>query len=241
VNPILAGVALSVVAGAVVAVSGRDVRVSVLGLTVVLVASPLLAEPMADPLGLAARFIAAILAGYLLAIVARDRSEHGQPPAATGGSRIGWPAELLVAAGASVVGFAAHGLGAPAGGPGLASAAGFAVAALALTAVLTGRDGIRIGIGLLLLIDASLLVRTALGNTPGDFEQLISAGLLVVLAGAVAVLGATARADGPDGYALTTDRPPGPGRRAIGRGLGRTRWRREPDAHPIEPPRRPAR
>ncbi|MGH2474190.1 MAG: hypothetical protein ACRDIL_02915 [Candidatus Limnocylindrales bacterium] len=236
-NPILAGVALAVVAGTVVAISGRDVRVSVLGLTVVLVASPLLAEPTAGPLGLAARFIAAVLAGYLLAIVARDRTEGGQPAASTGGSRIGWPAEVLVAAGASVVGFAAHGLGAPAGGPALASAAGFAVAALALTPVLTGRDGIRVGIGVVLLVDASLLVRTALGGTPGDFEQLISAGMLVVLAGGVAVLGATARADGSDGYALSTDRAPGPGRRAIGRGLGRTRWRREPDAHPIEPTR----
>jgi len=213
-------VALAVVGGAVVVVAARDTRTVLLALAVTLVASPLLADPLATPLGLAARFVGAILAVYLLWVVARERGVVGILPSPTGGSRIGWPAEVLVAGGAAVVGFAAHGLGAPAGGPPLASAAGFAVAALAVAPVATGRDVMRVGTGLLLLIDAALLVRIALGGTPGDVEQLVTAAMLIVLAGALAALAANARADGTGGYALSDP--------------GRVRVRREPDAHPLD-------
>ena len=229
-NPILAGVALAVVAGTVVAISGRDARITVLGLTVALVLSPLLADPAATPLGLAARLTGAILAGYLLGIVARDRPEAGRSVANTGGSRIGWPAEVLIAGGALIVGFGTHGLGAPAGGSALGSATGFAVAALALAPILTGRDILRVGIGSLLLVDGGLIVRSALGGTPGDFEQLIAAGTLVVLAGVLAALASRARSDGRDGFAMDADEPL-PGR---GFGTRSRRRRREPDAHPIE-------
>lgn len=219
-NPLLAGVALAVVAGAVVAVAARDTRTVLLALAVALVGTPLLADPLAAPVGLAARFLGAILAVYLLWIVARERPELGLVGAPTGGSRIGWPAEFLLAGGAAVVGYAAHGLGAPAGGLALASAAGFAVAALAVAPVMTGADVIRMGTGLLLLIDAALLVRNALGGTPGPVEQLLTAGMLVVLAGALAALAANARADGGVGFAFSTE--------------SRSRVRHEPDAHPLD-------
>lgn len=220
-NPILAVVALAVIGGAVVVVAARDTRTVLLALAVTLVATPLLADPLAMPLGLAARLLGAILATYLLWVVARDRGDASTLPSPTEGSRIGWPAELLVAAGAAVVGFAAHGLGAPAAGPPLASAAGFAVAALALTPVVTGRDVVRVGTGLLLLIDAALLVRAALGGTPGEVEQLVTAAMLIVLAGSLAALAANARADGTSGYAFADP--------------ARVRVRREPDAHPLDP------
>lgn len=219
-NPILAIVALAVVGGAVVVVAARDTRTVLLALAVTLVASPLLADPLTAPLGLAARLLGAILATYLLWVVARDRGDSSLLPSPTEGSRIGWPAEILVAAGAGVVGFAAHGLGAPAGGPALASAAGFAVAALALTPVVTGRDVMRVGTGLLLLIDAALLVRAALGGTPGEVEQLVAATTLIVLAGSLAALAAAARADGTGGYTFADPE--------------RARVRREPDAHPLD-------
>jgi hypothetical protein len=220
VNPLLAGVALAVIAGAVVAVAARDTRTVLLGLAVALVGSPLLADPLAAPLGLAARFLGAILAAYLLWIVTRERPELGIIGAPTGGSRIGWPAEILLAGGAAVVGFAAHGLGAPAGGPALASAAGFALAALAVAPVVTGRDVIRVGSGLLLLIDAALLVRNGLGGTPGPVEQLLTAAMLVVLAGAVAALAADAETDAGGGFAFSAD--------------DGGRVRHEPDAHPLD-------
>jgi len=219
-NPILAFVALAVVSGAVVVVAARDARTVSVAMAVTLVASPLLADPLATPLGLAARLVGAILATYLLWVVVRKRGGVGMLPSPTSGSRIGWPAEILVAAAAAVVGFAAHGLGAPAGGPPLASAAGFAVASLAVVPVATGRDVIRMGTGLVLLIDAALLVRGALGGTPGDLEQLLAAAMLVVLTGAVAALAANARADGSGGFGLSDPT--------------RVRLRREPDAHPLD-------
>lgn len=218
-NPILALTALAVVAGAVMAVSSRDPRATILGLAVVLIGSPVVAEPVPTPLGLATRFVGAILAADLLWIVTRERPRTGVTGALTEGTRIGWPAEMLVGIGALVVGYAAHGLGAPALGPALASAAGFAVAAVALTATMTGRDVVRVGLGCLLLVDSGLLVRTALGGTPGDFEQLITSATLVVLAGTLAALAAGARADGSGGFAFSLDR---------------TRRHREPDAHPLD-------
>jgi hypothetical protein len=219
VNPVLALTTLAVVAGAVVAISYRDPRGTVLGLAVVLIGSAVVAEPVPAPLGLAARFVGAILAADLLWIVTRDRPRTGATHAVTEGSRIGWPAEALTAIAALVVGYAAHGLGAAAMGPALASAAGFAVAAVALTPMLTGRDVIRVGLGCLLLVDAGLLVRGALGGTPGDFEQLITSATLVVLAGTLAALAAGARADGSAGFAFSLDR---------------ARRYREPDAHPLD-------
>ncbi len=218
-NPILALTTLAVVAGAVVAISARDPRATILGLAVVLIGSPVVAEPVPAPLGLATRFVGAILAADLLWIVTRERPRAGVTGATTEGTRIGWPAEVLVGMAALVVGYAAHGLGAPAIGPALASAAGFAVAALGLTATMTGRDVVRVGLGCLLLVDAGILVRTALGGTPGDFEQLITAATLVVLAGTLAALAAGARADGSGGFVFSLDR---------------ARRHREADAHLID-------
>ncbi|HEY7701885.1 MAG TPA: hypothetical protein VIB02_06185 [Candidatus Limnocylindrales bacterium] len=220
-NPLLAAIALAVVAGTVVAVASRDARVAILGAAVALIGTPVLADPLPAPLGLAGRFVGAILAAYLLWIVARDRGRGRAPSAATGGSRIGWPAETLVAASAFVVGLAAHGLGAPAMGTSLASATGFAVAALAVPAAMTGADVLRVGIGSLLLLDAALLVRTGLGGTPDQLEQLITTGAIVVVAGALATLAGSARDDGTGGFGFSLE--------------GRRRRRREADAHRIEP------
>ena len=72
-NPILAVVAVAVVAGAVIAVSAREARIVVLALAATLILSPLLADPIAAPVGLAARLIGSILAVYLLWIAIRDR------------------------------------------------------------------------------------------------------------------------------------------------------------------------
>ncbi|CAN5651464.1 hypothetical protein BH20CHL7_BH20CHL7_18610 [soil metagenome] len=223
-NPILAGVAVAVVAGAIVAVSVRDARIAVLALALTMILSPMIADPSPGPVGPAARLVGAILATYLLWMAVRDRASAGaiagRPLAPTGGSRIGWPAEVLVAAAASIVGLAAHGLGATAGGPDMASVAGFAVAALAVTPVLTGSDVLRVGLGLFLLLDAALLVRVGLDGTPDPLEHLVIAGLTVVLGGSLAALAAAARSDGAGGLDLVGDPEP--------------RRRRDPDAHPLD-------
>ena len=82
-NPALAGVALAVIVGAIVAASARDARTAVLGLGVTLIAAPAIADPISATTGIAARVVAAILAIYLLWIAVRDGE------ADTGGSSIG--------------------------------------------------------------------------------------------------------------------------------------------------------
>jgi hypothetical protein len=215
VNPALAGVALAVVLGAVVAASARNARAAVLGLVVSLVGGAFLAEPLPGSTGLAARLVGTVLGGYLLWIAARGVD------ARTGGSRLGWPVELLIASGAAVVGYGSHGLGAPALGPALAQAAGMGMAALAVAPILNGRDILRVGIGLILLTGGVVLVRAALGGTPDPLEQLVIAGLVAVLGGVVAITAGAARADGIGGFDL-------------GPSAGEHQ-RRPPDAHPADP------
>jgi hypothetical protein len=187
VNPALAGLACVVVAGAVVAVSARETRAALLGLLVALLASTLIADPLPGWLPIAARILAAFLASYLIAIAIRGES------GGTGGSRIGWPVEILVAAAAAVIGFGTHGLGAPGGGPAEAQAAGFAVGVLAAAPVVSGRDVFRLGIGAVLVLLGSLLVRAGLSGTPSELEQLVTSGLIVGLGGAVGVIVMNAR------------------------------------------------
>ena len=180
-----------------------------------MVGLPLLADPPAAPLALAARLVAAVLAGYLLWIAARGVSIR------TGGSLVGWPTDAFLAIAGAVVGYGSHGLGAPAAGPPLAAAAGFALAALSVLPVVHGRDVLRIGIGLALLLSGALLVRTSLGGTPEPLEQLFTAGLVATLGGAVAILAAAARSDGRPGFDLTPTTP--------------QRSSHASDAHPLEP------
>ena len=218
-NPILGLVALAVVAAGIAAISAREPRFVVLALLALWIGNPLVADPLAQPIGLAARFLGALLAAYLLWMGLRDRTTSGRSAALTEGSRIGWPAEVLVAAAAAVVGFSTHGLGAPADGPALASAAGFALAALSVSAFLTGADVVRIGVGLLVVASGAMLVRTGLGGTPGPFEHLVASATLVVVSGCLAAMAAAAARDVGGGFGLAD---PGPPRR------------REPDAHPMD-------
>ena len=188
-NVALAVVAGVTVAGAVLAVSARDVRATVLGVLVVLLAAPLVASPWPGPLPILARIAAALLAARLLTIGLRDSS-------VTGGSRIGWPAEALAAAAAAVIGYGSHGLGAAALGPAEAQAAGFGLIAVAIAPLVTGRDVLRLGVGSLLLVVGALLIRVGLDRPAGEGEQLIVGLLTIGLGGAVGVIAAAARAAG---------------------------------------------
>jgi hypothetical protein len=187
VNLALAGVACVVVAGAVVAVSAREARASLLGLLVTLLAAALIADPLPGPLPIAARLAAAFLACRLIAVAIRDLDEP------TSGSRLGWPVDALGAVAAAVIGFGTHGLGAPGAGPPEAQAAGFALGALAAAPIVTSRDHYRLGTGAIVLLVGGLLVRVGLGGTPSDLEQLATSGLIVGLGGAVGVVVAGAR------------------------------------------------
>jgi len=197
-NPVLGAVAAVVVAGAVVAVSVRDGRLAVVGLAATLVFAALLGTPLDAPLGLAASLTGGILAAYLLWIAVRGGGM-------TGGSRLGWPTEALLAGAAFFVGLGTPGLGAPALGPVEAQAAGFALAALAVVPVATGRDVLRVGIGLFLLLQAALLMGVGLDGHPSQLEQVVTATLVAALGGAVAALGYAARSDGSGGFGLSAE------------------------------------
>lgn len=188
-NPALAALAVLTIGGAVLAVAARDVRSAVVGLLVVLVGAPLIADPWPTPLSILVRIAAALLATRFLVIALR-----GDPP--SGGTRIGWPTEVLIGAAAGLVGYGSHGLGAVGLGPAEAQAAGFGLAALAIAPLITGRDVLRIGIGALLLLVAASLVRSGLDAPPSDAEQLIGAMLTIGLGGAVAVISIAARSGG---------------------------------------------
>lgn len=217
-NPALAAIAVVTVAGAVLAVSARDVQATLLGLLVVLLGAPLVADPWPDPLAILARIAATMLAVRLIAIGLRG-------DVVTGGTRIGWPAEALVGAAAAVIGFGSHGLGAAGLGPAEAQAAGFALIVLAAAPLVTGRDALRIAVGALLLLVAASLIRAGLDTTPSQAEQLVDAVLTIAIGGAIAVITMAARGAG--------------GLDAIDAGGSGEAARRPPDAH--RPPDGPER
>jgi hypothetical protein len=214
VNLLLAGLTVTVIAGAVVAVSAREARASLLGLLVALLGAGLVADPLPGPLPFAARIAAALLAARLIAISIRDLDRP------TAGSRLGWHVEALAAAAGAVVGYGTHGLGASALGPPEASAAGFAVGVLAVAPIVTSRDVYRLGIGAMLLLLGGLLVRVGLGGTPSDLEQLVTCGLIAGVGGAVAVIVRGAREASGDLVAVDDVGAPRPPSRHLGRAAG---------------------
>ena len=183
-SPWLVALGVAVVVGAIVAVTTADGRAAVLGLLLTLVTAPLMAAFAPEVLALAARLIAAVLAGYLLWVALRTA------PGSTRGSRLGWPVEALAATGAAVVGI---GVGqASAAGVPEALAVGLALAVLSIGPLATRRDALQLAIGVLLVIQAAMLIRVGLAGPPSTFEHLVTGGLVagVGAAGAVLVAGA---------------------------------------------------
>lgn len=199
--------------GAVVAASAREGRVAVLGLALVMVAAPLVADPLPSVTVLAIRLTGSVLAVYL--IHAALRSEPS-----TLGTHLGWPVQLLVAIAAGVIGF---GIAAEAAlvlvGPGAATdpgsgaaiasgtsnlalhlgvAAAAATIVLAIEPIVAARDVLRLGIGLLLALTGLTVFRVALVGPADGLEQIVIAVTTAAVAGATAVvcLGAAASGDG---------------------------------------------
>jgi hypothetical protein len=219
VNPALLALGAAVVLSAVVAGSSRDARVAIVGLVAALAGGALVVDPLPDPLAVAARIVAAALAGYLLRIAVRRAPT-------TRGTWLGWPAEIAIAGAAFAAGVAAVvgpigetigplG-GSPAGTPALAT--GFALVAVSATGLLDVRDGFRLAIGLLLLTAGVDLIRTGLAGPPSALEDLAVGGLMVGLgaAGAIVVLRGS---EPPEGIEPAPHLRPG--RRSAGRDVGR--------------------
>ena len=210
-NPALAALAVATLAGAVLAVTARDVRSVVLGLLVLLLAAPLISDPWPAPVSTLVRIAAGLLAARLIVVGVRDLGP-------TVGTPLGWPTGAILAAGAAITGFASHGLGATGLGPPEAQAAGFGLIALAIAPLVVGRDVLRLGVGAVLLVVGATLVRAALDRPASEGDQLVAGILTVALGGAVAVIATAAGAAG--GLSVA--------------GLGsRERGRRPPEAHRI--------
>lgn len=217
-NPALAGVALAVTAGAVIAASSREARAALVGLVLTLGLGPFLADPLPGAAVLGARVVTGILVAYLLWAVTAGHEPRGL------GSRIGWPAETILALGVAIgaVAIAAGLETLTPGGPGrsedagpldtltpsaLALAAGLASLVVGLAPALVGRQALRTGIGLLLVTQGIVLARTGVAGPPGDLEQLGIDGLVLALGTSAALIAFIARRSAPDAGGPDDDRP----------------------------------
>jgi hypothetical protein len=197
-SPALAGVALAVTAGAVIAASSREARAALIGLVLVLGLGPFLTEPLPAPAVLGARVVTGILVVYLLRSAAPDM--EGQPA-----SRIGWPADSMIALAAMLAGVAIAATleSLQPSGPGrgdatdpfaaltpaaLALGAGLASLVVGLAPAFFGRHALRAGIGLLLVVQGIVLARTGLAGPPGELEQLGIDALVLTVGGACGLL-----------------------------------------------------
>jgi hypothetical protein len=190
--------------GAGVATGARGGRTTALGALVALVFTPFLADPLPGPAAVAYRIVAGALAAFLLLVAARRAGSLSE-------SALGLPATLAAGGAAFVAGLGATAVGLPAFGPTGALAAGLAGFAMALPSVIRARDALRLGTGLVVLLDAALLLRSGLVGTPPALETLVAGMALVVLAATVATLVAAAATVSRDaaipGPALERRRP----------------------------------
>jgi len=213
VNPALIAVAVTVGAGAIIAVSSRDARAAFIGLAMVLVGASFLVDPLPQPATLGVRIIGGLLCIAILRLAASDReTDHA-------GSPLGWPAEAFLAIAAAVggagvaVGIAVSGSGfqelsreavaAAVGSPSIVIiATAAAVLAIGLTPALLGRAGFGRTVGLVLVTVAATLVLVGFAGPPNDLQQVAIAGLLVGgAAGGVGLARAAAAATGTRGTA----------------------------------------
>jgi hypothetical protein len=205
-------VAVLVVVGGVAAVAASTPRLATLGLLLALVGSAYVSDPVPGMLALGLRLAGSVLAVYLVWVALR------RAPGFVPASSAGWLGSAVIAGVAFAAGFlAADRLGTAlaiesVSGPTLpvasalvagslvpraAMGAAFAVTALGIPAVVLGRDTLRIGIGLLLLLAATSLVGNALVGAPDPVRDLAMAVLTAVAgAGVAALIAASIRRGG---------------------------------------------
>ncbi|MEO8463462.1 MAG: hypothetical protein ABI555_09625 [Chloroflexota bacterium] len=206
-NPLVAVVAVVVTAGAVLAVSSRNGRTALLGLVIAVAAAPFIDHPLPQPATLAMRVVGAALAAYLLrsALTAASPTSVDQRESVVrGGSRLGWPAEALMALAAWLVAvvLSAHLANLEPTGPtasaadllamfgpaSVTTAAGLASIVVGLVPALAGQDALRTAAGSLILVQGALIFRSGIAGAPGDLEQIAGVALFVATAVAGAVL-----------------------------------------------------
>lgn len=218
-NPLLAGVAFAVTAGGVVAVSAREARAALVGLAIALAAAPFLADPLPPLSTLATRVIGAALAAWMIRVAVMPGPVESDPrprDAIHGGSRMGWPAEALLAIAAWIVGLtvSTNLVALNPGGPGispddvlgalgassLATGAGLAIIVIAIVPALGSRHSFRTALGLLILVQGVILFRAGVAGAPSDLEELAGVALMVGAAIVGSVLITLERRSGDDAH-----------------------------------------
>jgi hypothetical protein len=198
-TPVLVLLAVLAVAGGVVAVAAPNPRHAALGAFATALLAAFVADPLPSAEALVARTAGALLGGWLTWIALRSA------PARSDRSALGWPGSAAVALVGFVAGWLAAGslgstLAGAAGGGQIAGLAGAALAAgspVALAAagaacallvigvapVVLPRDGLRVGLGVIVLLSAASLLGNALGAGP-DATVELAYGVLVAVTGA---------------------------------------------------------
>ena len=221
----LVAIVLAIGAGAVIAVSTREAAAAAIGVAVALVGSALLSDPLPSAALVGVRVVAALLAASLIRWAAPGSQRQFSP--------LGWPAEALFAAAAGVAGLGvALGLGTVT--PlvdedalttmALTVAAGSSLLVLGAAPLVHSEPGIRRAIGLVLITQAVLVVRSGVAGGATELEEVARAGLLVAAAAGGATLARAAALAHASGHVdEDADEAPSrpPGRTARGQAAGR--------------------
>lgn len=212
-TPALVLLAVLAAGAGVVAVAAPDPRHAALAAFAAIMLAAFVADPLPSPAALLARTAGAALGGWLSWLAV------GAAPRVTGRSAFGWPGSAAAATVAFVAGWLASAslattLGFDAADGRVAGVAGAALAAgspvpsaavgaacalfvLAASPVFQPRDGLRLGLGVILLLAAAGLLCSGLGAGPDDTAELAFAALTALAgAGIAAVVGTMLRATG---------------------------------------------
>ena len=186
IQPVVAA-ALVAALGGVVAIAARDGRVVALGLLVAMVAAPFASAPQPTALAVVFQILGSLLAAYLLLAAARSQSIESE------GSGVGVLAEMALGAAAFSIGWFIVPVQ-PLTGPLAAQAAGVSLVAVAIVP-LTGRDVLRVGVGVAVFVIGGSLLVQAWAGSESSVGQIVQTALLVAVAGATSLL--ISRADAP--------------------------------------------
>jgi hypothetical protein len=191
--------ALVVCAGCVVAVTAAERRFAILGVTIALVAAPLIGVQVRDLLSLAFREVAVITGSYLLWAASRHvvTWRDGPLPVFVGVFVVlGFVAALLLAGS----------LGPDRGStPGLAGAVAATIAAIALGA--GQRHALAGGLSAILLTLAAALAFRGLSGSGGGLDQIVIGATLLAVTTAAAFIGSAEPRAGPTTGGDTAEQP----------------------------------
>lgn len=198
---VLVAAAAATVAGAVLALSTRDARIALGGIAALVLASALVADPLPGLVPLAGRIVGAILAIELLWIALREAAQAGDgidgSAAASGVGGASPAVDARVEALAAIAGLVAGifvalryaGSGVPLGpDTPLILGTGFALLAVGVTPLLVSRDTLRLGTGAIVVVVGASLVRGVAAGVQSPLESLVTSGLIVAAAAAVAAV-----------------------------------------------------